>query len=58
VELKKNLPYSELLSTFSSGMIGLHTMEHEHFGIALVELMVNHSSTLIYLGCRINHDSS
>lgn len=34
-----NLPYDELLKLFGQNMIGIHTMEAEHFGIAIVEMI-------------------
>lgn len=34
-----NVPYSSLLELYGSSSIGLHTMEDEHFGITVVELM-------------------
>lgn len=40
ITFKKNPTYNELVGYLTSAMIGLHTMEYEHFGIALVEMMV------------------
>ncbi|XP_066602535.1 GDP-Man:Man(3)GlcNAc(2)-PP-Dol alpha-1,2-mannosyltransferase-like isoform X1 [Prorops nasuta] len=39
VEFKINLPYSELISEMQQGMIGIHAMWNEHFGISVVESM-------------------
>lgn len=39
IEFYPNLDFGEMEQVLFSGMIGLHTMEYEHFGIALVELM-------------------
>jgi len=39
VEFKVNIPYPELVSEMQKGMIGLHTMWNEHFGISVVECM-------------------
>ncbi|XP_028048856.1 GDP-Man:Man(3)GlcNAc(2)-PP-Dol alpha-1,2-mannosyltransferase isoform X2 [Monomorium pharaonis] len=39
VEFKLNVPYSELVSEMQRGIIGLHTMWNEHFGIVVVECM-------------------
>nr|XP_012233171.1 PREDICTED: GDP-Man:Man(3)GlcNAc(2)-PP-Dol alpha-1,2-mannosyltransferase isoform X2 [Linepithema humile] len=39
VEFKVNIPYPELVSEMQRGMIGLHTMWNEHFGISIVECM-------------------
>ncbi|RLU19736.1 hypothetical protein DMN91_008293 [Ooceraea biroi] len=39
VEFKLNVPYPELVSEMQRGMIGLHTMWNEHFGIGIVECM-------------------
>lgn len=39
VEFKLNIPYSELVSELQKGMIGLHAMWNEHFGISVVECM-------------------
>ena len=36
-----NLPYDELLKLFENNKIGIHTMEAEHFGIAIVEMIVS-----------------
>lgn len=40
IEFKVNPSYSEIVKLLCSGMIGIHTMEYEHFGIAVVEMMV------------------
>ncbi len=40
VEFKKNLPWEQLYAEMQHAMIGLHTMQDEHFGIAVVEFMV------------------
>jgi len=39
VEFKVNLPFPELLKEFSQALIGIHTMNQEHFGIGVVEMM-------------------
>ena len=39
VEIKANIPYSELIENYQMASIGLHTMWNEHFGISVVELM-------------------
>jgi alpha-1,2-mannosyltransferase len=39
VELRANLPYGELKKLYRSGLVGLHTMRNEHFGICVVEYM-------------------
>lgn len=39
VEFKLNIPYSELILELQKGMIGLHAMWNEHFGISIVECM-------------------
>jgi len=39
VELHPNAPASEVLEIMRKGMIYLHTMPYEHFGIAVVEAM-------------------
>jgi alpha-1,2-mannosyltransferase len=41
VAFKKNPSYPELVTCLTNAMMGLHTMEYEHFGIALVEMMVH-----------------
>ena len=38
VEFKISIPYEELFQILSDSLIGLHTMENEHFGISVVEL--------------------
>jgi len=35
----KNLSFDEITKKLTAGMIGLHTMEYEHFGITLVEML-------------------
>lgn len=39
VEVKVNIPKSELLEYLKNAYVGLHTMANEHFGISIVELM-------------------
>ncbi|KAM3141182.1 hypothetical protein pb186bvf_006787 [Paramecium bursaria] len=39
VTLYKNLPYDQIIQHILSSLIGLHTMEYEHFGISLVEML-------------------
>ena len=39
VEFRVNLPFPELLEEFSKATIGIHTMNQEHFGIGVVEMM-------------------
>eukprot|EP00088_Acartia_fossae_P062987 TRINITY_DN7649_c0_g1_i9.p1 TRINITY_DN7649_c0_g1~~TRINITY_DN7649_c0_g1_i9.p1 ORF type:complete len:489 (-),score=45.40 TRINITY_DN7649_c0_g1_i9:212-1678(-) len=39
VEFKVNLDYGSLLTELSEGLIGIHTMWNEHFGIGIVEMM-------------------
>lgn len=39
VEFKVNLPYEDMKEEFSEGLIGLHAMWNEHFGIGIVECM-------------------
>jgi len=39
VEFRVNLGFPELLSELGSGLIGIHTMWNEHFGIGIVEMM-------------------
>jgi len=39
VELRINVGYSELLDELASGLVGVHTMWNEHFGIGIVEMM-------------------
>ncbi|GLV37054.1 ALG11 alpha-12-mannosyltransferase [Carabus blaptoides fortunei] len=39
VEFQVNVSYEELLKQFSRGLIGLHAMWNEHFGIGVVECM-------------------
>ena len=34
-----NLGYPELLKELGDGLIGIHTMWNEHFGIGIVEMM-------------------
>jgi len=40
VQFFVNLPFKGLLEIFEQGSIAIHTMEAEHFGIAIVEMMV------------------
>lgn len=39
VEIKHNISYQELIQTYQTASIGLHTMWNEHFGIGVVECM-------------------
>lgn len=39
VEFKINVSYQELIQTYQSATIGIHTMWNEHFGIGVVESM-------------------
>ena len=39
VDFLLNISYSELITELQHGMIGLHTMYNEHFGISVVECM-------------------
>ena len=39
VEFKLNVSFSELCEAMRTAFIGLHTMENEHFGIAVVEML-------------------
>lgn len=39
VEFKVNVSYQELIQTYQSAVIGIHTMWNEHFGIGVVECM-------------------
>ena len=39
VEFKVNVPFEELQKLLGDAVIGLHTMEDEHFGISVVEYM-------------------
>ncbi len=39
VEFHLNVTYDELKAWFGRGLIGLHTMWNEHFGIGVVEMM-------------------
>jgi len=50
IEFCKNVSFSQLSTLLSNGMIGIHTMWNEHFGIGIVELM---SAGVIMIG----HDS-
>lgn len=62
-----NAPYLDLLRWFACATAGLSTMVDEHFGISLVELMVNlalhrlnaqtESDVAARLGCRCHTDS-
>lgn len=50
VEFKINLSYPDLIIELQKGMIGLHAMWNEHFGISVVEnmaaglIMIAHNS--------------
>lgn len=44
VEFKVNVSYPELLENLKTASIGISTMVDEHFGINIVEFMVNHPS--------------
>ncbi len=48
VEFKVNLGFEELLREMGSGLIGLHTMWNEHFGIAVVEMLASGLITLAH----------
>merc|ERR1711894_842892 len=39
VDFKVNITFNELKKEMADGLIGLHTMWNEHFGIAVVEMM-------------------
>ncbi|CAD8119088.1 unnamed protein product [Paramecium sonneborni] len=39
ITMYKNLPFQDIQKLLTSGMIGLHTMEYEHFGITMVEML-------------------
>ncbi|XP_076051584.1 ALG11 alpha-1,2-mannosyltransferase [Oratosquilla oratoria] len=39
VDWKLNVPFADLLETVQKGLIGLHAMWNEHFGICVVECM-------------------
>ncbi|KAF0993144.1 hypothetical protein HZS_2435 [Henneguya salminicola] len=41
MEFKINLPFIELKELMSESLIGLHTMNQEHFGIGIVEMMAS-----------------
>jgi alpha-1,2-mannosyltransferase len=41
VDFKVNISYNELKTEMADGLIGLHTMWNEHFGIAVVEMMAS-----------------
>ena len=34
-----NKPFVEILKLFEESLIGIHTMEAEHFGISVVEML-------------------
>ena len=40
VEFRLNVSWSELKDILAESKIGVHTMQSEHFGIGVVELMV------------------
>ncbi|TRY73648.1 hypothetical protein TCAL_12485 [Tigriopus californicus] len=48
VEFKVNLPYDKLKEEMGQGLIGLHTMWNEHFGIAVVEMLASGLITLAH----------
>lgn len=48
VEFKINLPFEDLKSEIAQGLIGLHTMLDEHFGIAVVEMLASGLITLAH----------
>lgn len=39
VEIRHNISYQELIHSYQTASIGLHTMWNEHFGIGVVECM-------------------
>jgi len=39
VEFRVNLPFPALLEEFARATVGIHTMNQEHFGIGIVEMM-------------------
>ena len=39
VQFMVSQPRDEILKVFAKAKVGLHTMEEEHFGIAVVEMM-------------------
>jgi alpha-1,2-mannosyltransferase len=39
VEFVVNQPFSTILSCLQESWLGLHTMEAEHFGISVVEML-------------------
>ena len=47
VEFKKNIPWDQLYAEMQQAMVGIHTMQDEHFGIAVVEFMVSTLRRLI-----------
>ncbi|KAI3381997.1 hypothetical protein SNEBB_008068 [Seison nebaliae] len=48
VEFKVNITFKELMMWMNKAMIGLHTMENEHFGISVVEYMANGVLTIAH----------
>ena len=51
VQFRVNLGFPELLSELGSGLIGIHTMWNEHFGIGIVEMM---AAGLLTIAHRFN----
>ncbi|MEN9446647.1 MAG: alpha,2-mannosyltransferase [Bacteroidota bacterium] len=43
VEIVVNAAYPELLQYLETSLIGLHTMYNEHFGISIIEYMVQNT---------------
>lgn len=41
IRIEKNKPRDRVIELFSSAKAAIHTMRHEHFGIAIVELMTS-----------------
>ncbi len=39
VTFEINKPREHILSVFQNAKVGIHTMEYEHFGIAICEMM-------------------
>lgn len=48
VKFLKNLPRDEMIKRFGQAKVGLHTMEDEHFGISVVELMASGLLTIAH----------
>ena len=46
VDFAINVPFTELRKHLATATIGIHTMWNEHFGIGVVEYMVEPGSTL------------